>query len=334
MRRTPQNTNSRIFLISSHLSELELRRLIAGEGALAARDEGMLQLAAAGSTPLAGVYRALLTKRQGNLTECNLLLEDLISGPERNRAIVALGANYFDLGDYGAAELSFNRSEPGTSPADAFCAVYSARMRAILLGIRGHHREALAELESGLSLARSLAPVPLLFLDYLNSIAVELTEDGQYDAARRVINPLLCLPQAGRRPEWTETASDERLLRPVSRSILLNINDKNDEPEPSGAPDPLPPPIVSEEATESRRVLPFPTPLDICREHLRLRDELRLEVIDRAASCDDIGRLRIAKSAFTSPRPSVQRFVAKLEQVEQMEKESPKERAISEGEEP
>jgi len=87
-------------------------------------------------------------------------------------------------------------------------------MHAVVDSICGNHHEALVQLERGILLASSIPHTHPLRLDLYNSTAVELIELGCPDQARQLISPVIASPFARVYPEWLETASAERLIKP------------------------------------------------------------------------------------------------------------------------
>jgi hypothetical protein len=86
---------------------------------------------------------------------------------------------------------------------------------AIYKSLEGFHQRALTDLENLYPLAHYSQPV--VFFDYLNSLAVELGEVGRKDEARNVSRIVLASPFAPAYPEWRQTAED---LRPARRSFV------------------------------------------------------------------------------------------------------------------
>lgn len=146
------------------------------------------------------------TVRAGSLFE---RVADCASSPYRARAMLALGTNSIAVGDHKTA-ISFYREltqvgarshsfEPLT-----FC--IASRMTAVIRGINGDHRGALADLERMYPLATMARSVrPYAYYDYLNTLAVELAEVGRLDQARRAAEIALSSPFAVAYSEWRQT---------------------------------------------------------------------------------------------------------------------------------
>ena len=87
---------------------------------------------------------------------------------------------------------------------------------AVIKSKEGFHKFALKELESLILLIRNAEP--LIYFDFLNSYAVELSEAGRKQEARNVIKPVLESPFIIAYPEWRETAED---LKGPNRSFAI-----------------------------------------------------------------------------------------------------------------
>lgn len=86
---------------------------------------------------------------------------------------------------------------------------------AVLKAKVGDHQAALKAIENIYPLARQSEPV--VYHDYLNSLAVELTVAGRKQEARNICQVVQASPFACAYPEWKETAND---LKQASRSIV------------------------------------------------------------------------------------------------------------------
>lgn len=175
-------------------------------------------------------YRALSLSRgaRGDLASAGLMFEqvaDQASPRYRARAMLALGTNSVAVGDRRTA-LSFYREVMRIVARDhAFEAVtvfITSRMTAVIRGMNGDHRGAVADLERMLPLARMASSVqPFAYYEYLNSLAVELAEVGRLDQARQASGIALASPFANAYPEWRETFDDIAIKqRPASRSLV------------------------------------------------------------------------------------------------------------------
>jgi hypothetical protein len=141
------------------------------------------------------------------------------------RAMVALGINAVALADYHTA-LSCYREATQILTSDRILDpvtfYMTRRMTAVVKGMTGDHRGAVADLEKMFPLAR-LASLqqPYAYYDYMNTLAVELGEVGRLEQARRASGITLASPFASAYPEWLETFEEIRLKqRRASRSIV------------------------------------------------------------------------------------------------------------------
>jgi tetratricopeptide (TPR) repeat protein len=131
----------------------------------------------------------------------------------RAKAMLSLAAVSAHLKDPDAELYYF--TETLKASKDIATSLTACRGIAVHKAREGYHKQALADLEKILSLAR-FAP-PLVYFNYLNSLAVELGEANRKDEARNVSRILLASPLIPVYPEWRETAED---LRPSRRSMV------------------------------------------------------------------------------------------------------------------
>jgi tetratricopeptide (TPR) repeat protein len=90
---------------------------------------------------------------------------------------------------------------------------------AILKSFEGYHRSAVRDLENLYPLIK-YAPAHI-YLDYLNSLAVELAECDRFEEARNITRITCGSPLIVVYPEWRDTANDLALRgRPASRSVV------------------------------------------------------------------------------------------------------------------
>jgi hypothetical protein len=82
--------------------------------------------------------------------------------------------------------------------------------------MEGFHQQALKDMENLYALARYSQPV--VFFDYLNSLAVELGEVGRMQEARHVARTVLASPFAFAYPEWRATAEE---LKAANRASVF-----------------------------------------------------------------------------------------------------------------
>jgi len=175
-------------------------------------------------------YQALNLNRggRGDTVHAESLLEKVADSASLKyvaRAMVALGINAVAVGDYQTALSRYREAmliltrdrilEPVTF-------YMTRRMTAMVRGMTGDHRGAVADLERMFPLARlASSQQSYAYYDYMNTLAVELGEVGRLEQARRVSGITLASPFAPAYPEWLETFNEIRLKqRRASRSIV------------------------------------------------------------------------------------------------------------------
>jgi tetratricopeptide (TPR) repeat protein len=172
---------------------------------------------------LAGHYYLGLCeyRKNGDLEKARRMLEhvaDYGAAFYRGCALASLAAVEASRQD-SASELRLLIESVKVSPS-----LESLRGMAVVKGKEGFHRTAVKDLESLYPLAQYAEPVA--YLQYLNSLAVELGEVGRTSEARSIISHVLKSPYAYvlaspntlAYPEWQQTAGD---LRPASRSFVV-----------------------------------------------------------------------------------------------------------------
>jgi hypothetical protein len=141
------------------------------------------------------------------------LVADTASDKYKAKALLSLAAVSSHAGD---TESQFRfLLDSAKASCDLSTKVKSLLGVAIYKGIEGFHRQSLKDLESLYPLARLAHPI--VFFDYLNSLAVELGESGRKYEARNVIRHVLESPLIIAYPEWQDTA---RELKEPSRSFI------------------------------------------------------------------------------------------------------------------
>jgi tetratricopeptide (TPR) repeat protein len=172
---------------------------------------------------LAGHYYLGLCeyRRNGDLEKARRMLEHVADyGTDfyRGRALASLAAVEASRQDH-TSELRLLIESVKASPS-----LESLRGMAVVKGKEGFHHSAVKDLESLYPLAQYAEPVA--YLQYLNSLAVELGEVGRTSEARSIIRHVLASPYAYvlaspnalAYPEWHQTGED---LKPASRSSIV-----------------------------------------------------------------------------------------------------------------
>lgn len=181
--------------------------------------------------PLAGYqnigfyYYALVIKRRGQTTQAEALLEhvaDVAPIRYRGQALLSLGTFAVVSGSLESAVRFYTEALRVASRKDLLIMAQTLKMVAVVKGIDGDHRGAVADLESLLPAVRAVSVYrPQFLYDYSNSLAVELSEVGRLEEAQNFSRIALASPYATAYPEWRETW-DEVELRGyrASRSVV------------------------------------------------------------------------------------------------------------------
>lgn len=127
----------------------------------------------------------------------------------RALALQSLAATYHHKQDY-ASELHWL-----IESSKLHSSIGTLRGIAVVKANEGYHRQALRDLENLLPLSKYAEPI--LYYDYLNSLAVELGKAGRLEEARSICKVVLASPFAFAYSEWQETAED---VRGANRSFV------------------------------------------------------------------------------------------------------------------
>jgi hypothetical protein len=108
----------------------------------------------------------------------------------------------------------------------------ATRMIAVIRGMSGDHRGAVADLESIFPLARMAGSLqPHTYYDYLNSLAVELSEVGRLTQARRASEIALSSSFGSTYPNWRETFEDITFKQRCSSRSMIAVPQGISEPQ-------------------------------------------------------------------------------------------------------
>ena len=155
-------------------------------------------------------------------------------GPYQVRAILSLAAQeYFAGNKEYALELNLKAAIASARSQDLHGIIASHKPIAFHYGIEGDSRRALEELESIWPMVRAVQCTdPVIYFDYLNTIAVELSELGRIDQARSASSIALNSPFAVAYPEWHETAREIEQLESAPVIIVVpEIQPETQKPE-------------------------------------------------------------------------------------------------------
>ena len=158
---------------------------------------------------IARYYQALCTWRRGDINTGRKSLEHVVekASPQyRARALQAIGLTYHTCGEVSGA-LPFYLAAGKSAPEnDVPLAIESQRVTAVVRSIHGDHERALADLEKLFPAVRAVGKhFPVLYYEFLNSLAVELAALGRLIEAEAALSIALASPFAPAYPEWAET---------------------------------------------------------------------------------------------------------------------------------
>lgn len=158
----------------------------------------------------------------GDQEEARRLFElavDAAPASYKVKSILSLGALALNRKDIDSAFYFYQH----TIRTGGLSSVSVEAMRGISLlkSIEGYHKSAIADVERILPLIR-FAP-PNVYLDCLNSYAVELSEVGQLQEAENVSSLVIASPLTRYYPEWQETWSEIRSKRKGRSTVAISL---------------------------------------------------------------------------------------------------------------
>ena len=176
-------------------------------------------------------YKALSVNQRGlgDTARAGVLFEAVADSAPlhyRAKAMLAFGAGSVRVGDHQTAMQFYREVARIMARRDCFDPVtfsVMSRMIAVIRSIDGDHRGALSSLEAMFPLARMAGSLrPHTYFDYLNALAVELSELGRLEQARRASEIALASTFSPAYREWRETfeAIATKQLS-ASRSIVV-----------------------------------------------------------------------------------------------------------------
>jgi len=177
-------------------------------------------------------YKALCDFQRGEIHSARTGLERVLAKGSRHysaRALQILGITFHYRGDLDQALSFYLEASRAAAPDDFAIQVEARRTIAVVRSIQGDHRRALQELESLFPFARALSiHSPVLYCEYVNSLAVELGEAGRLDEAEAAAAFALGSPYASVFPEFAETRNEiARKRKVVARVPLLRRSFRN-----------------------------------------------------------------------------------------------------------
>jgi tetratricopeptide (TPR) repeat protein len=271
----------------------------------------------------AGQYYLALSLNRGTSVDtaraCSLFerVADNGSPQYRARAILALGGKFFRAGDYQTS-MSFyrevTRSLERDHVFDPATLCVASRMSAVIRSLKGDHQGAIADLEGLLPLARIAgSQQPHTYYDYLNTLAVELSEVGRLEQARRASQIALASTYASAYHEWHETLDEiNSKTRPPSRSMVGVCQVVSETPD-------SPPQIVSWLGDHVRRSESAPLSTKNLARVIDLQDwKKKVEKKSKGNSRKKPTREQISSMDFTEKQATITRCVYADEATEEM----------------
>lgn len=158
----------------------------------------------------------------GDQEEARRLFElavDAAPASYKVKSILSLGALALNRKDLDSAFYFYQH----TIRTGRLSSVSVEAMRGISLlkSIEGYHKSAIADVERILPLIR-FAP-PNVYLDCLNSYAVELSEVGRLQEAENVSSLVIASPLTRYYPEWQDTLSEIRSKRKRRSTLAVSL---------------------------------------------------------------------------------------------------------------
>jgi hypothetical protein len=235
---TATKSSFSLFIRSSIQNEIMARRIIAlAEVAHVLRQTAELellgqQLESIDRYNAIGIYYqglARLRAGRGDLGAAEILFERASehAQPEyRARAILSLAAVEGYRGNPEAERRHYARAL-SIEGADQWARIESARAVALLHSFEGDHSRALELLESIHPIARRSARTsPRLYLDLLNSLAVEYVECGRIEEAKETFKPVLRSTLINSIVEFRETAQSLAEAEQRAAAVIVTKSDK------------------------------------------------------------------------------------------------------------
>lgn len=129
-------------------------------------------------------------------------------------------------GEISIARRLIDESQRRAVRQNDWLTVYQAATQtAIIASIEGDHRGALSGIRKMWPLVHHLSRrLPVLYYYFLNTIAVELSELGELDQARRLASVCIASPYVNAYPEWVETLKEILSITrpPTGLSVLIS----------------------------------------------------------------------------------------------------------------
>jgi tetratricopeptide (TPR) repeat protein len=152
----------------------------------------------------------------------------------RARALLALGSNCIVAGEHKTAMSFYSevmRVAGDASGVDPVTLYHAVRGTAVSRGTEGDHQGAVADLQRMFPLIRiARSRQPYTYYDYMNSLAVELTELGRLEEAAHASTIACRFPAIEAYPEWQETFAEVEVRRARASRSVVPVRQHIEEP--------------------------------------------------------------------------------------------------------
>ncbi|HST19758.1 MAG TPA: hypothetical protein VLR90_01465, partial [Blastocatellia bacterium] len=185
---------------------------------------------------VAQYYQARRAMRKGSIDSARKLLEGVIAEVTpryRARALLTIGATYYERGEIDSTLPFYIAAGKAATDCDLLTLAESQQMIAVVRSLHGDHKQALDDLERLFPLIRYVSKrYPTAYYNFLNSFAIELSEVGRIDEARRVCQVTLASPFSAAYPNWLETRNEVEAKRTSATPSIVAVSAAL-EPAPS-----------------------------------------------------------------------------------------------------
>lgn len=176
---------------------------------------------------IARYHRALCKWRQGEVDNTRQFERTVEEAPPqyKARALQAIGLIHHKRGEVDAALPFYLAAGRSGANCDLLTLAESQEMIAVVRGIQGDHKQALADLERLFPLVRAIGKYhPAVYYTFLNDLAVELGEVGRLAEAEAASTIALASPFAPAYPEWAETRDEIAAKRVSATPSVVAFN--------------------------------------------------------------------------------------------------------------
>ena len=172
-------------------------------------------------SPIARLYEAI---SNNDYKQPESFIVENVPDVYRSRMIYQVATAFRHCGDLPMAGRLIKEASSMAQKYNDIVYIYqTSREQAVLSSLSGDRRRALEVLKNTFPLARCIySRRPVLYFDFLNSLAFELMEAGELEAAEYFIGIALASPFSHLYDGWLETAVEikEKKEKRASRSII------------------------------------------------------------------------------------------------------------------